>query len=278
MQIIASPCTFAKSTSCRSLRSDSTVTTEGCSLAFDDSWCSRRTEVRAAVRFAHYHDQTYDSPWVLVSDDSIEATPPFSSSCNGADDETHQDDYCCYNETKITVSVSDIWYSEQDNKNFKQSTRVFARMLFQREERHRLYLSGKASSLEHFTSSATATTAKTSKTWIESLQMALEESENIASTQDVKALIQSATAVPVDAFHVGLEKWAIPSLRSFRSQHRRALYATVNWIQSTGTMAGAGSTTTAHEIQRACRAMTRTNRLFAVYVGNLGLPLEAKEM
>ena len=258
-----------RTSSCGSLRSSKTTyTLEDSSSSFGSDLTSSSSTRRLSlsshgviqqvvitpkrrVRFSLRHG-VHDNPWVFVNEQNEESENSHPSTTK----------------KKVAVAYGQVWYHQHEIKTFKTYVRIYAKLVAKRQ--HELQQK-QAWDLD------TRTTIPSWSTVLCLAYQGFHKTDAVDRLQDMNTLMATADVVTVDAFLVGLEKWALPGLNQARRQTRRALYNTIMRLQTTAAVVGASPDDTARNIRSASRDLTLPNRLLAIYVGRMLVQEDAKK-
>ena len=184
----------------------------------------------------------YESPWVLYSDADVRDDDE-DDDYESSDDEYDTAESDEPEHARMMVCWQDVWYHNNELRDFKQHVKILARFVSRREREQR--------------------TQQPGPTWSSCLYKAYQTCHKVKTVKDCQKLVVSAADCPVHASVVGLEKWALPAIYPIRMHVRRSLQATVLRHQQ-------HSVDDPTALRKACREITRPNRLFAFYIGRMG--------
>ena len=134
-----------------------------------------------------------------------------------------------------------IWYNEIDFELFKNDVREYAYSL------HSLM---------------TRNAANEGHNWLRMLSLTHQKCSSSEKIEDVNKLL-ALKARPFSTSCLGIERWAIPSVRKARSQQLRRQYHAVNLAQKTS------SKSKDEEIRRKYIQTSQAGRVFAMCIGHV---------
>ena len=143
----------------------------------------------------------------------------------------------------MQVHQSSLWYLQQDVVHFRKQTQRDAWRLF------------KISNNEGVSQEQ----ANEITTWAKSLSTAYQSLDQATTLDQVKSIMSQR--LPIPDLCLGMEKWAMSDLRDIRVNYRHNMYQAVQEIQRWN------AASSSRQLRGTIRSHTRTNRLFAVFVG-----------
>lgn len=229
------------------------------------------------VRFVRKHiNQAHECPWILLG--SVNGDAQASSdidSMDSASSDTSADNHITTNDENFNgpmlVDTSSLWYNEKDIRGFRQYVQKFARFVEEREKMKIQNIEHKQAREGCKGSNRITNNDEIRHTWSTCLWNVYKAFHKVSDMEEIQAIIDSSTTCHVNAYRVGLDRWAMSSLKPVRRGARQAMYRAIDKLQTTATTMGACPEITAVVIRRACRDITRPSRMYATYIGHMGL-------
>ena len=240
------------------------------------------------VQFCEEQNTLHDSPWILFFDRTNNNSNKDSNNNNSLSGNNSSHHVCTpdfADMTKIAeqanpgmrvLSQKAVWYQQGDVMKFKHEVQVYARMVMTREQHskhmsksdlnycslHNNSNSLSKNSSHHSTKSSPPLSDnhhehEDDPSWSDALWNAYQGLYRALHVDEMNNVMARAKTQSVDPLCVGLEKWALPQLRSMRSRQRRALVQAVVSRQTTDSP---------KHIRKLARELSRPSRLFAIYL------------